>query len=59
MEVSTKSPIFVDRVDKRIVASTKSAYLWTKQEDWTNLEDWDGYKKNELHHSREAPHLTT
>ena len=39
MEVSTKSPIFADRVDKRIVASTKSAHLWTKQEDWTKQEE--------------------
>ena len=49
MEVSTKRAIFVDITTKMPSASTKTTHFCGQT-------GTIGYKKNELRHSREAPH---
>ena len=50
MEVSTKRAIFVDKTAKMPGASTRRKCPFYGQPGTI------GYKKNELRHSREAPH---
>ena len=54
MEVSTKSPIFADRVDKRIVASTKSAHFVDNQERLNKLERLNDQKTEQARKTGEG-----